>query len=171
MTVTSVGATATTQAKATAEVRQLVVFRLAEGSFGLDIQFVREINRLTEVTSIPTAPAYVEGIMNLRGVVVPVVNLGLRFGLDRIQNTKDSRIVVIESDGHILGLVVDEVSEVLRLSPEDIEPATNMATGGVNVDFIEGVGKVGERLILLLAPDRLFSAEEQAKLAEIAGSD
>ena len=165
MTVTSVGGA---DGAVTSDIRQLVVFQLAGGSFGLDIQNVREINRLTEVTPIPTAPDYVEGIMNLRGAVVPVVNLRLRFGLEKSEVTKDSRIVVIESNNNVLGLVVDQVSEVLRLPSSEVESADNMATGGVNVDCIAGVGKVGERLILLLAPDKLFTAEEQAELAEIA---
>ena len=168
MSMTSIDTGGTTAIAS--DVRQLVVFRLAEGSFGLDIQYVREINRLTEVTTIPTAPAFVEGIMNLRGIVIPVVNLGLKFGLEKAESTKDSRIVVIEADSHVMGLVVDEVSEVLRLSDTEIEPATNMATGGVAVEFIEGVGKVGERLILLLAPGKLFTEEEQAKLDELAHS-
>ena len=167
MTVTSIRTKDKPSADAASEIRQLVIFKLAEGSFGLDIRFVREINRLMEVTPIPTAPAYVEGIMNLRGAVVPVVSLGLRFGLEKSETTKDSRIVVIESNHNLLGLVVDEVSEVLRLPSSDVESANNMATGGVNVDFIEGVGKVDGRLILLLAPDRLFTDEEQEQLAEI----
>lgn len=168
MTVTSVGSTNSAAGAVASDIRQLVVFQLAEGSFGLDIQYVREINRLMEVTPIPTAPAYVEGIMNLRGAVVPVVSLGLRFGLEKSKVTKDTRIVVIESNNNVLGLVVDQVSEVLRLPASEVESASNMATGGVNVDFIDGVGKVGDRLILLLAPDKLFTAEEQAQLAEIA---
>ena len=167
MTVTSIRTKDKPSADAASEIRQLVIFKLAEGSFGLDIRFVREINRLMEVTPIPTAPAYVEGIMNLRGAVVPVVSLGLRFGLEKSETTKDSRIVVIESNHNLLGLVVDEVSEVLRLPSSDVESANNMATGGVNVDFIEGVGKVDGRLILLLAPDRLFTDEEQVQIAEI----
>lgn len=148
-------------------IRQLVCFRLADGSYALDIQYVREINRLTDVTTIPTAPTFVEGIINLRGSVVPVVNLALKFGLAESEKSKDSRIVVIESEGHTLGMIVDEVSEVLRLSGDEIESSANMDSSGINVDFVEGVGKVGERLILLLAPDRLFTAKERAILAEI----
>ena len=170
MTVTSIRSKDKSSADAASEIRQLVIFKLAEGSFGLDIQFVREINRLMEVTPIPTAPKYVEGIMNLRGAVVPVISLGLRFGLEKSETTKDSRIAVIESNHNLLGLVVDQVSEVLRLPSSDVESASNMATGGVNIDFIEGVGKVDGRLILLLAPDRLFSDEEQEQLAEIVAN-
>ena len=150
------------------EVRQLVVFRLEDSSYGLDIQVVREINRLVTVTPIPKAPAYVEGIINLRGEVVPVVNLGQRFDLARTEHGTDSRIVVVEANGYTLGLVVDEVSEVLRLPQSDIEPATNMATTGIDLGFVEGVGKVDERMILIIGPALLFSGEEHAQLAQIA---
>jgi len=153
--------------RGTSDVRQLVVFRLSDGSYALDIQIVREINRLSNVTALPKAPDFVEGIINLRGIIVPVVDLGLRFGLTRAEHSKDTRIVVVESEGHTLGLVVDEVSEVLRLSEEEIDPATNVTLTGISVDYITGVGKVGERLILILAPERLFTAEEQAQLKEI----
>lgn len=169
MSISKFTTTAQTEVEESAEdVRQLVCFRLAEGSYALDIKFVREINRLTDVTAIPTAPDFVEGIINLRGTIVPVVNLGLRFGLAATEHSKDARIVVIESDGHTLGVVVDEVSEVLRLSGDEIEPADNMTSSGIDVDFVDGVGKVGERLILLLAPNKLFTEEEQAALDKIA---
>ncbi|MCK4577873.1 MAG: chemotaxis protein CheW [Candidatus Marinimicrobia bacterium] len=148
--------------------RQLVIFQLGEGSYGLDIQFVREINRLSKVTPVPSAPGFIEGIINLRGTIVPVVNLGLRFGLSETARSKDSRIVVIESEGHTLGMVVDQVSEVLRLAADDVDPASNMTSSGIDVEFLEGVGKVGERLILLLNPNKLFTAEEKAQLQEIA---
>lgn len=149
-------------------VRQLVVFRLEDSSYGLDIQVVREINRLVTVTPIPKAPPYVEGIINLRGEVVPVVNLGQRFDLARTEHGTDSRIVVVEANGYTLGLVVDEVSEVLRLPQSEIEPATNMTTTGIDLGFVEGVGKVDERMILIIGPALLFSGEEHAQLAQMA---
>ena len=169
MSISKFDTTAQEEADEKAEgVRQLVCFRLAEGSYALDIKFVREINRLTNVTTIPTAPDFVEGIINLRGSIIPVVNLGLRFGLAKTEHSKDARVVVIESNGRTLGMLVDEVSEVLRLSGAEIEPADNMVSSGIDVDFVDGVGKVGERLILLLAPDKLFTEEEQATLDKIA---
>lgn len=150
------------------ETLQMVSFRLGEGDYGVDIKSVREINRLTNVTSIPTAPAFVEGIINLRGLIVPVVNLGLRFGLARTEHSKDTRVVVIESNGHTLGLVVDAVSEVLSIPTSEIDPASNMSSGGIDISFVEGVGKIGERLILILSPERLFSDEEKEQLADLA---
>ena len=168
MSVLNIEGNGSSGAAAAADIRQLVIFQLLKSSFGLDIQYVREINRLLEVTPIPNAPDYVEGIINLRGTVIPVVSLGLRFGLERSESTKDTRIVVIESNNNVLGLVVDEVSEVLRIPASEVEPAISMATSGVNLDFIEGVGKVGDRLILLLAPDKIFTVEEQEELSDIA---
>ena len=111
MSISKFETTAQTNAEQRAEdVRQLVCFRLADGSYALDIKYVREINRLTDVTTIPTAPDFVEGIINLRGSIVPVVNLGLRFGLAKTEHTKDARVVVIESNGHTLGMLFNEVS-------------------------------------------------------------
>ncbi|MEE9466312.1 MAG: chemotaxis protein CheW [Candidatus Neomarinimicrobiota bacterium] len=153
------------------DILQMVVFRLGEGIFALDIQAVKEINRLVNVTALPKAPDFVEGIMNLRGTIVPVVNLGLRFSLVKTERSKDTRIVIVENSGYTLGLVVDEVSEVLRIPTEDIDPATNMTSTGIDVDYVHGVGKVGERLILILEPERLFSAEEHAQLEEISQSE
>lgn len=150
------------------DIRQLVIFELAGGSYGVDIQFVREINRLLEVTPIPKAPDFVEGIINLRGTIVPVVNLGLRFGLSATEQSKDTRIVVIESGEHTLGMKVDEVSEVLRIPANEIDSATNMATTGIEADFVEGVGKINDRLILILDTDKLFTTEEHLQLAELA---
>ena len=171
MSTSSFGATSDVESKHSAsDVRQLVVFRLSDGSYALDIQVVREINRLIDITSVPKAPDFVEGIINLRGTIIPVVDLGLRFEMPRTEHSKDTRIVVVESEGHTLGLVVDEVSEVLRIPEDEIDPATNMTTTGINLDYVTGVGKVGERLILILSPERLFTVEEKARLREIAES-
>ena len=171
MSTSSFGADSKAEGKhGTSEVRQLVVFRLRDGSYALDIQVVREINRMIDMTAIPKTSDYVKGIINLRGEIVPVVDIGLRFGIGATEKTKDTRIVVVESKGHTLGLVVDEVSEVLRLSEEEIDPATNVTLTGINVDYVIGVGKVGERLILILAPEKLFTAEEVEQLKEITES-
>ncbi len=169
MTVSGLsGATSVEGQQSTIDVRQLVIFELAGGSYGVDIQFVREINRLIDIRPIPKAPDFVEGIINLRGTIVPVVDLGLRFGLAPTEKSKDTRIVVIENGEHTLGMKVDEVSEVLRIPADEIDSATNMTTTGIDLDFVEGVGKVGERLILILNPDKLFTAEEHLQLAELA---
>ena len=169
MTVSGLGGAVSTEVQDNAtDVKQLVIFELAGGSYGLDIQSVREINRLIDVTPIPKAPEFVEGIINLRGTIIPVVDLAMRFGLEATARSKDTRIVVIESEGHTLGMKVDEVSEVLRIKTDEIDAAVNMTTTGIDADFVEGVGKVDDRLILILNPDKLFTAEEHLELAELA---
>ncbi|MEE9465906.1 MAG: chemotaxis protein CheW [Candidatus Neomarinimicrobiota bacterium] len=171
MTIAGLGGVASVkEQESSLDVRQLVIFKLIDGIYGLDIQYVREINRLTKITPIPKAPAFVEGIINLRGTIVPVVNLSKRFGLGKTEHTKDTRIVVIENGEYTLGMEVDGVSEVLRIPANEIDPATNMSTTGIAVDFVEGVGKVDDQLILILDTKKLFSAEEHAQLAEIVES-
>ena len=124
MTVSGLGGAVSTEAQDNAtDIKQLIIFELAGGSYGLDIQSVREINRLIDVTPIPKAPEFVEGIINLRGTIIPVVDLAMRFGLEATARSKDTRIVVIESDGHTLGMKVDEVSEVLRIKTDEIDEA------------------------------------------------
>jgi purine-binding chemotaxis protein CheW len=152
------------------DIQQLVVFRLDDGNYGLDIQLVREINRLVEITPIPNAPEFVEGIINLRGSIVPVINLRQRFGLGVQERSQTTRIVVIENEGNSLGLEVDEVSEVLRISKNDIDPTANMTSSGIAANFIEGIGKVGDRLLLIMSPDKLFSTDEQAQIEMLATS-
>ncbi len=154
-----------------AQLKQLVIFALEDCSYGLDIQYVREINRMVEITPIPNAPDFVEGIINLRGVIVPVVDLSKRFELTGQAKSKETRIVVIESREHMLGLVVDEVSEVLRLSTDQIDPANNMMTSGIALDFIEGIGKLDDRLILILSPDKLFSSDERTQLGLLVDNE
>ena len=169
MSVSEFGSDLRSAAGATSsDVRQMVVFQLADGVYGLDIQFVREINRISEFTPIPNAPSYVKGIINLRGTIVPVVNLGLRFGLVERDHSKDTRIVVIESAGNTLGLVVDQVSEVLRIPANEIDPAENVSRTGAAADFVEGVGKVDDRLILVLDSEKLFNAQERSVLEDLA---
>lgn len=158
-------------ADAADQMLQLVVFALEGVSYGLDIQFVREINRMVEITPIPNAPNFVEGIINLRGVIVPVVDLSKRFEIEKHGTSKETRIVVIESQDNMLGLVVDEVSEVLRISADQIDAANNIMTSGVALDFIEGIGKIDDRLILILSPDKLFSTEEQLELGILAATE
>lgn len=150
------------------DIRQLVIFRLGEGSYGLDIQSVREINRLIDITPIPLAPEFVDGIINLRGSIIPVVNLGQRFNLDRAGQSKDARIVVVESDANTVGLVVDEVSEVLRLPATEIDPASNLSSNGIDLDFVQGVGKIDGKMILILSMGKLLSTEEEAQLTQVA---
>jgi purine-binding chemotaxis protein CheW len=142
---------------------QLVVFNLANENYGVDIAAVDGIVKMQPITAVPHAPGFVEGVTNLRGEVLPVIDLRKRFGLPQGEITKDTRIVNVEMDGVKVGMMVDAVSEVLRVTEENIEPPSPIV---VTVDsaFITGIAKVDERLIILLDLARVLSTEEQTRL-------
>ena len=142
---------------------QLVSFHLDSEEFGLEILKVQEIIRIQDLTRVPNSPAFVEGVLNLRGKVIPVVSLRKRFGLAPRDYDKDTRIVVTEVGGAIVGFVVDSVSEVLRISPETVEPAPRL--GKVKQEFISGVGKLDNRLLILLNVERIMTEEETLELS------
>jgi purine-binding chemotaxis protein CheW len=134
---------------------QIVVFELGAERYGVDIATVYEIIRHQPITAVPRAPAFVEGIINLRGRIVPVVDLRARLGLATSDMTKATRIVVAETAGTRVGLIVDGVSEVLIVPSDAIEPTPEVAVGA-EAAYLRGIAKLGERLIILLALDGLF---------------
>ena len=144
-----------------AEEQQLVVFQLGAELYGVEIGRVHEIIRLQSVTRVPGAPAFVEGVINLRGRVIPVVDLRRRFGLPLAEHTRASRIVIVELGEHVIGMVVDGVSEVLRVNTAAIEPPSPVVAG-VDADCLSGIAKVGEQLIILLDLDRVLAREAGA---------
>ncbi len=131
------------------ELLQLVSFKIGEEEFGVDILKVQEINRMLEVTRVPNAPAHVEGVINLRGKVIPVVDLRKRLGMPAREHDKNTRIIVMELDGHVVGFVVDAVQEVLRIPRSVTEPPPSVASAD-NSDYITAVGKLEDRLLTLL---------------------
>ncbi|HHV65637.1 MAG TPA: chemotaxis protein CheW [Peptococcaceae bacterium] len=137
---------------------QLVTFSLGTEEFAVDIMKVQEIIRIPPITRVPKAPDYVEGVINLRGNIIPVVDLRVRFGMPRAEETEQSRIVVFQDEGKVFGARVDGVTEVLRIASEAIEPPPPVALG-LDADFIRGVGKVGERLLILLNVDNLMGGK------------
>ncbi|MCK6426843.1 MAG: chemotaxis protein CheW [Burkholderiaceae bacterium] len=150
---------------------QYLTFWLGEEVFGMDIRTVREIIQAGPTTALPLMPAFVRGVINLRGSVVPVVDLNARFGRPPSTLGKKSCVVVFDSlrDGERveLGLLVDAVSEVIRIAPADIEPPPDFG-GTLRRDFIRGIGKVGARFVVLLEPDRALDLREMAELCERA---
>jgi len=148
--------------------QQLVVFGLGKEEFGIDISRVREIVKLQNITTIPQSMDFVEGIVNLRGQIVPIVDLCKRFLVaDRSESVDaERRIIVVNMSGQNIGILVDGVSETLRIPDEAIEPTPPIVASGVSSDFIRGVAKVEGRLIIFLDLDRIFSAEEQEALAQ-----
>lgn len=146
---------------------QLVIFELANEVYGVDISRVQEIIRMTTITRLPRAPEFVEGVINLRGKVIPVVDLKKRFGLEQGDRTKASRIVVVDVGDHTIGMVVDAVSEVLRVPTEAVEPPSPVVTT-IESDYIRGIAKLESRLIILLDLDKVLSWEDKRKLREVA---
>jgi purine-binding chemotaxis protein CheW len=143
---------------------QLVTFEVASEEYAVDILAVREINRMMDLTRVPQSPPEVEGVINLRGKIIPVVDLRRRFGMASAERTDASRIIVVEVGGRVLGFVVDRVHEVLRVSSDIVEPAPAM-TCSVRSEFIAGVGKLADRLLILLDLDKLFGSDAHALAA------
>jgi purine-binding chemotaxis protein CheW len=142
---------------------QVVSFKLGSEEYGVDIAQVQEINRMVAITHVPRAPQFMEGVINLRGQLIPIIDLRARFGMPRTEHTKNTRIVVTEIGAKRVGMVVDSVSEVLRLATEHIEEAPEMITG-VDTEYIRGVGKIEDRLIILLDLARIISNAEKREL-------
>lgn len=138
---------------------QVVRFMLGKESFGVDIGRVQEIVAVPEITKVPDTPDFLEGIINLRGKIVSVVDLRKKFKLNGSDRNKKNRILVTEMDGKVAGLIVDEVSEVLKLNPDNIEPPPEMVNS-VGVEYITGIGKLEDKIILLLDLGRVLSAGE-----------
>ena len=145
------------------ETVQVVSFKLGSEEYGVDIAQVQEINRMVAVTHVPRAPQFMEGVINLRGQLIPIIDLRARFGMPRTEHTKSTRIVVTEVGAKRVGMVVDSVSEVLRLATDQIEDAPEMITG-VETEYIRGVGKIEDRLIILLDLAKIISGSEKREL-------
>jgi purine-binding chemotaxis protein CheW len=143
---------------------QLVTFRLGDEEYAFDILSVREINRMMEITRVPRSPAFIEGVVNLRGNVIPIIDLRKRFGLPPRERDKSTRIIVSEVDRRVVGFIVDTVTEVLRIHADTVEPPGDIA--GIDAEYIKGVGKIEDRLLILLDVDRVLSKKEKRILEE-----
>ncbi len=144
---------------------QVVSFKIGDEEFGVNILQVQEINRLVQITQVPNAPDFIEGVMNLRGRIVPVVNLRKRFGLPQKEYDKNTRVVVVELNDKTVGFIVDSVSEVLRFSNSDVEPTPDLITG-IGNEYITGIAKLGDRLLILLDLEKVLTVEEKESLKE-----
>jgi purine-binding chemotaxis protein CheW len=159
--------TPATTTAASSEERQLVVFQLGAELYAVEISRVHEIIRLQSVTRVPRAPSFVEGVINLRGKVISVINLRGRFGLPVAEHTRASRIVVVDINDQVIGMVVDSVSEVLRVHTSTIEPPSP-AVAGIDSEYLQGIAKLPERLVILLDLDRVLTRDERRALDEAA---
>lgn len=146
---------------------QVVGFRIGRETFGLPISMVREIIRVPDITAVPNAPNYIEGVVNLRGRIIPVVDLRKRFGEKVLEPDKKNRVVVVELETRAIGLIVNSASEVLRISPSEIEQPHNVFHEG-ELDYITGVGKLKGRLVMLLDLNKVLQRGELHRLDEAA---
>ena len=141
------------------ELLQLVTFAIGEEEFGIDILKVQEIIRTMAITKVPNSPPHVEGVINLRGKVIPVIDLRSRFLLESKPHDNQTRIIVVDLHRVVIGFVVDGVSEVLRIQSNTVEPPPPVVSG-IESEYIKGVGKLDNRLLILLDLDKLIPIEE-----------
>ena len=138
------------------ELIQLVSFRLGQEEFGVEILKVQEINRMVEITKVPQAPHYCEGVINLRGKVIPVINLRKKFGLEELEWDRSTRILVCDVDGNVVGVIVDSVEEVIKIPRSTIEPAPEIVSS-VDSEYIEGIAKLEKNLLIFLNVGKVTS--------------
>ena len=154
------------------DIRQYLTFQLSEEVFALDVSHVREILEFTTVTKVPKTPEYMRGVINLRGSVVPVLDMRLKFGMSMTEKTVNTCIIVVEvsfeGETSIIGALVDSVEEVFELEPGQIEPAPKIGVQ-LKTEFIKGMGKRDDRFIIILDIDKVFSSEELS-MAEGVGT-
>ena len=144
---------------------QIVGFRIGDETYGVRISAVREIVRVPAITAVPNAPDYIEGVINLRGKIIPVMDLRKRFGIKDVEPNKKNRILVVELENKVLGLIVNSASEVLKIPPADIEMPNTMFQEG-EVSYVTGVGKLHGRLVILLDIGKLLQRGELRRLEQ-----
>lgn len=158
-------ASTTTSAQALGE--EYLTFTLGEEDYGVDILKVQEIRGYDAVTRLPDAPEFIKGVINLRGTIVPVVDLRIKFKLGDVRYDSFTVMIILNLAGRVVGMVVDAVSDVIRLTDEQVRPAPDLGAG-VDTRYLGGVGTAGERMILLLDIDRLLNSREMALVEDAA---
>jgi len=153
--------------KESSELLQLVSFMIENEEFAINILFVQEINRMLQITKVPNAPSFVSGVVNLRGRVIPVIDLRAKLGLNTKEYDKNTRIVVVEVKDKTVGFIVDAVKEVLRIPTNITEPPPELVIG-INSEFIMAVGKLEDRLITLIDIEKILTVNETKSLSEVA---
>lgn len=148
------------------EIIQLVSFNIGAEEFGVDILQVQEINKLVQVTKVPNSPVFVEGVINLRGKVIPIVDLRTRLGMEKRTHDKNTRSIVVEIEGKTIGFVVDSVNEVLRI-PKSITEAPPAIVAGIDANYITSVAKMEDRLLILLDLDKILTTEEKKLIGKV----
>jgi purine-binding chemotaxis protein CheW len=149
------------------ELIQLVSFMLADEEYGVEVLKVHEIIRMPTITKMPNVPQHVEGIINLRGKVIPIISMRRRFNLMENENSSQTRIIIMDVCGTLTGFVVDAVSEVIRIHSSEIQPPPPMViSGGIGQEFITGIFNHAERLLIIMDIDRMFSDDERESFGE-----
>ncbi len=152
------------------ETRQYLTFKLLEETFAVDVAKVREILELVPITRIPRTPNYMQGVINLRGSVVPVMDMRLKFGIKESSKTVNTCIVVVEvmhdTELLVIGALVDSVEEVFELEPDQIEPAPKIGTK-INTDYLMGMGRNDGQFIMILDIDRTFTTDELSQAVDV----
>lgn len=148
-------------------IMQLVTFTMGTEDYAVDILKVQEINRMSEIAKVPNAPDYVEGVINLRGRVIPVVSLRKRFGFDEKSKDEQARIMIMDIQGITIGVIVDAVSEVLRIPASTVEPTPHVASS-LGTEFIKGIAKLDDKLIILIDMDMLIEKSEGTAMLQAA---
>ncbi len=138
------------------QILQLVTFMIGNEEYAVDILYVQEINRMIQITKVPNAPEFVEGVINLRGRVIPVIDLRTRLGMEKKEQDNNSRIIVIEVQSNILGFIVDAVKEVLRI-PASITEVPPELVSTIDSEYIKSVGKLEDRLLILIDLEKIFA--------------
>jgi purine-binding chemotaxis protein CheW len=155
------------------ETRQYLTFKLGNETFGIDVAKVREVLDFTSITEIPRTPNFMRGVINLRGSVVPVVDLRICFAMSKTERTRNTCIVVVEvqleGEATVIGALADSVEEVIDLEPDQIQPAPEIGSQ-IRTDFIMGMGKREAQFIVILDIDRVFSAEDVSAVRSAEGS-
>ena len=152
------------------ETRQYVVFSIADEEYCIEILRVQEIIRRTTITWLPRRPEFVKGVINLRGEIIPIVDLRIKFGLPAQEYTKFTRILIAQIEGKLCGMVVDNVAEVITVSKAQIEKAPVSVSRNTSSEYISGIAKSGERVMILLDITRILGADEIHALAETAAA-
>jgi len=152
--------------KETGELRQFISFSVGSEEYALELMSVKEVIRVRDITWLPRAPTFIKGIINLRGDVIPIIDLRDRFDLEAAETTAETRVIVAEVEGRLMGMVVDSASQVVRI-PEDQVDSPPAVPGGFSQELITGVGKVEDRLVILLDPDAILTVDEKIALSSL----
>ncbi|HSB67714.1 MAG TPA: chemotaxis protein CheW [Candidatus Methylomirabilis sp.] len=152
---------------ATSGAHQFLTFALGQEEYGVEILKIQEIKGYSAITPLPNTPPYVKGVLNLRGTIVPIVDLRKKFGLPEVEHNQFTVIVVVQVQGKIMGFIVDGVSDVLSVTGADIQPTPDLH-GQVDTSFLNGLAKAGEKLVILLDIDKVLTAGEAVAAAQAA---